>query len=103
MAREQKPLPSLRAPARRRPRTCGRARTGRRRSALERPTGCPSASAVEASASALLGRPLAGAPDLPPDDPDPKPRAWLERTGGVANVAVPLADALACALPQGIA
>lgn len=36
------------------------------------------------------------------EDPDPKPRKWLERTAGVANVDVPLADALACALPQGI-
>ncbi|PCC72533.1 hypothetical protein SAMN02745121_08747 [Nannocystis exedens] len=36
-------------------------------------------------------------------DPDPKPRAWLERTGSDLNVTADLVDALACALPQGVA
>ncbi|MCY1066078.1 hypothetical protein OV090_14965 [Nannocystis sp. RBIL2] len=35
-------------------------------------------------------------------DPDPKPRAWIERTGSDRNISVDLVDALACALPQGV-
>ncbi|MDC0717201.1 hypothetical protein [Nannocystis bainbridge] len=35
-------------------------------------------------------------------DPAPKPRNWIERTGGDLNVGTSLADALACALPQGV-
>lgn len=42
------------------------------------PPGCPSRPAVEAAASALLGRPLAGAPDLPPG-------ARIEARGVVAR------------------
>ncbi|MBZ5714571.1 hypothetical protein [Nannocystis pusilla] len=42
------------------------------------------------------------APTATADDPDPKPRNWLERTNGQLNVAAGLADALACTLPQGV-
>lgn len=35
-------------------------------------------------------------------DPDPKPRSWIERTGGALNVAGDIDDVLACALPQGV-
>lgn len=37
------------------------------------------------------------------EEPTPEVRAWFERTAGVDNTAVDLDDALACALPQGVA
>jgi hypothetical protein len=33
-------------------------------------------------------------------DPEPKPRPWLERSGEWSNVGVPMAEAMACYLPQ---
>lgn len=36
-------------------------------------------------------------------DPNPRPRPWLERAAGMANVEVDPAEAFACAAPQGIA
>jgi hypothetical protein len=36
-------------------------------------------------------------------DPEPRARHWLERTSGSLNVDADLVDALACALPQGVA
>jgi hypothetical protein len=35
-------------------------------------------------------------------DPDPKPRPWIEKSGGVANVAESIDDVLSCVLPQGV-
>jgi len=42
------------------------------------------------------------APTATAVDPDPKPRKWIERTGGTLNVAGDIDDVLACALPQGV-
>ncbi|MCY1012904.1 hypothetical protein OV079_46685 [Nannocystis pusilla] len=41
-------------------------------------------------------------PTITAVDPEPKPRAWIERTGGDRNIPIDLVDALACALPQGV-
>jgi hypothetical protein len=35
-------------------------------------------------------------------DPNPVPRPWVERSGGVANVAEPVDDVLSCVIPQGV-
>jgi hypothetical protein len=35
-------------------------------------------------------------------DDESKPRPWLERTGGVSNVAEPYLDVVRCMLPQGV-
>lgn len=42
------------------------------------------------------------APTPTAEDPVAKPRPWFERTAGVANVDVPLVEAIACAMPQGV-
>jgi len=41
-------------------------------------------------------------PTVTDEDPQPAQRPWIELRNGAANVSVPLADALACAAPQGI-
>lgn len=43
------------------------------------------------------------APTITAEDPVAKPRPWFERTAGVANVDVPLVEAIACSMPQGVA
>lgn len=41
-------------------------------------------------------------PSTTASDPSPALRPWLERTGGVTNVADPYQDVLRCMLPQGV-
>jgi hypothetical protein len=41
-------------------------------------------------------------PTTTADDPTPSPRPWIEWSAGATNVEVPLAEALTCAIPQGI-
>jgi hypothetical protein len=43
------------------------------------------------------------APTATAADPEPKPRPWIEWNDGAGNIDVPLNEALACVLPQGVA
>ena len=42
-------------------------------------------------------------PTVTTDDPFPAPRPWVEWRPGSGNLEIPLAEALACMLPQGVA
>ena len=47
---------------------------------------------------------LATTPTLTPNSPEPYARPWLEKIDGVTNTAdIPIAEAVACLLPQGVA
>ena len=46
---------------------------------------------------------LVFSPTTTAEDPDPKPRPWIEWDGATGNVDASLAQALGCMLPQGVA
>jgi len=70
------------------------------------PLGEFTAADVDQSAACLDACPHESIDILPTataDDPAPAPRPWIEWSPGAANVEVPLVEALACVLPQGVA